>query len=77
MSESKKGEFELDMSAIESREQQTKPDHKDVAIQSSPECQDVAVQTYCESTAVEIISGRPIVLFFIAEVTKSAYKMVT
>ena len=77
MSESKKGEFELDMSAIESREQQTKPDHKDVAIQSSPECQDVAVQTCCESTAVEIISGRPIVLFFIAEVTKSAYKMVT
>ena len=59
MSESKKGEFELDMSAIESRGLQTKPDRKDIAIQSSPECQDVAVQTYCESTAVEIISGRP------------------
>ena len=65
------------MSAIESRELQTKPNRKDVVIQSSPECQDVAVQTYCESTAVEIISGRPIVLFFVAEVTKSAYKMIT
>ena len=72
MSESKKGEYELDMSAIESREQQTKPDCKNVAIQNSPDCQEVTVQTYGESTAVEITSGRPIVLFLIAEMTKNA-----
>ena len=61
MSESKKGEFELDISAVESREQRTKPDCKDVAIQNSPDCQEIAVQKYGESTAVEITSRRPIV----------------
>lgn len=58
----KKGEFEIDMSAIESREQQTKPDCRDVAVQNSPNCQDMAIQTYRESTAMEITSGRSIVV---------------
>lgn len=41
------------MDEIEKKERQTKPDYKDVAVQSSYNCEEVAVQTY-ESTATEI-----------------------
>ena len=53
MSESKKDDIELDVSEIESKELQTKPDHKEVAVQNSPECQEVAVQTHGEPTGAE------------------------
>ena len=59
MSDSKKEELELDLSALEKKEQQTKPDYRDVAIQNSPDCcnkavqnKEVAVQTH-EATCVE------------------------
>ena len=41
------------MDEIEKKERQTKPDYKDVAVQSSYNCEEVAVQAY-ESTATEI-----------------------
>ena len=72
-SENKKEEFELGISAIESKEQQTKldfkdaavqssPDSQEVAVQSSPDSQEVAVQTNSETTTVEI-AGRPTARF--------------
>ena len=60
VSENKKEEFELDISAIENKEQQTKPDFKDVAVQNKPDCQEVAVQTHSEATA----AGRATALLF-------------
>ena len=64
MSESKKEEFELDSSEAESKQQQTKPDSRDVAIQNIPSYheidvqtkpvyQEVVVQTHGEATAAE------------------------
>ena len=53
MSESKKEEVELDVSTIETKEQQTKPDCRDRAVQNSPDCQEVAVQTCGEIATVE------------------------
>ena len=53
MSESKKEEVELDMSTIESKELQTKPDCRDMAVQNSPDCEEVAVQTCGEIATVE------------------------
>ena len=44
MSESKKEELVLDMSEIERKELQTKPDCRDVAVQIRPEYQEMAVQ---------------------------------
>ena len=70
INESKKEEFELDISAIENKERQTKPDFKDVAVQSKPDCQEVAVQTHSEATA----AGRATALF-IAEIPDIVYKM--
>ena len=49
MSKSKKV-LELDVSVIESKEQQSKPDCRDVAVQSSPDYKDSAVQTHGEPT---------------------------
>ena len=43
------------MSEIESKEQQTKPDCRAVAVQNSPDYQEVAVQTHSEATAAETI----------------------
>ena len=40
----------LDVSVIESKEQQSKPDCRDVAVQSSPGYKDSAVQTHGEPT---------------------------
>ena len=57
ISENKKKEFELDdTSAIENKEQQTKPDSRDVAVQIRPDCQGVAVQIRpdCQEVAVQI-----------------------
>ena len=51
MSENKKA-LELDVSVIESKERQSKPDCRDVAIQSSPDCRNSAVQTHSEATVV-------------------------
>ena len=45
ISEWKKEVLELDVSEIESEEQWTKPDCREVAVQNSPDCQEVAVQT--------------------------------
>ena len=45
MSDSKKEGLALDPSAIEKKEQQTKPDYRDVAVQYSPDCCDTAVQS--------------------------------
>lgn len=42
--------LELDVSVIESKEQQSKPDCRDVAVQSSPDYKDSAVQTHGEPT---------------------------
>ena len=53
MSESKKEEVKLDMSTIESKELQTKPDCRDMAVQNSPDCEEVAVQTCGEIATVE------------------------
>jgi len=55
ISENKKEEFELDVSAIENKERQTKPDCRDMAVQNSPDCQEVAVQTSpdCQEVAVQ------------------------
>ena len=57
ISENKKKEFEQDdASAIENKEQLTKPDSRDVAVQNSPDCQEVAVQirSDCQEVAVQI-----------------------
>jgi len=51
MSENKKV-LELDVSVIESKEQQSKPDYREVAIQSCPDCKNSAVQTHSEPTVV-------------------------
>ena len=54
MSQGKKEEeVELDMSTIESKELQTKPDCRDMAVQNSPDCEEVAVQTCGEIATVE------------------------
>ena len=45
ISEWKKEVLNLDVSEIESKEQRTKPDCREVAVQNSPDCQEVAVQT--------------------------------
>ena len=60
MSNSKKEELGFDLSETESKEQQTKPDNREVAIQISQECQEVAVQTSpdCQEVAVQT-HGRP------------------
>ena len=50
--------LELDVSVIESKEQQSKPDCRDVAVQSSPDYKDSAVQTRGEPT-VAGTTGRP------------------
>ena len=63
INENMKEEFELDISAIENKERQTKPDFKDVAVQNKPDCQEVAVQTHSEATA----AGRATALF-VAEI---------
>ena len=42
--------LELDVSIIESKEQQSKLDCRDVAVQSSPDYKDSAVQTHGEPT---------------------------
>ena len=66
MTDSKKEELELDLSALEKKEQQTKPDYRDVGVQNSSDCcdntvqnkkvavenKDMAVQTH-EATGVE------------------------
>ena len=84
ISENKKKEFELDdTSAIENKEQQTKPDSRDVAVQIRPDCQEmgvqirpdcqvVTVQTHGEVTAAEI-TGRPFALL-LAEILNSVPK---
>ena len=46
---------ELEQSVIEMKEQQTKPDCRDVAVQNSPEYQEMAVQTYGQATAAKSI----------------------
>ena len=56
MSESKKV-LESDVSLIKSKEQQSKPDCRDVAVQSSPDYKDSAVQTHGEPT-VAATTGR-------------------
>ena len=56
MSDSKKEGLALDSSAIEKKEQQTKPDYRDVAVQYSLDCCDMAVQT--RETITPEISGR-------------------
>ena len=69
-----KQEFEVDISDIERKEQQTNadckdvavqnsPDSRDVEVQSSPDCQVVAVQTCGEATVVEITSRESILYF--------------
>ena len=45
MSDSKKEGLALDLSAMEKKEQQTKPDYREVAVQYSPECCDMAVHS--------------------------------
>lgn len=45
ISEWKKEVLDLNASEIERKEQQTKPDCREVAVQNSPDCQEVAVQT--------------------------------
>ena len=72
ISENKKEEFELDISVSESKEQQTKPDSRDVAVQNSPEYQERGVQTHGEATATEI-TGRPFALL-LAEIPSSVPK---
>ena len=49
--------LELDVSVIESKDQQSKPDCRDVAVQSSPDYKDSAVQTHGEPT-VAAITGK-------------------
>ena len=73
ISENKKKEFELDdTSAIENKEQQTKPDSRDVAVQIRPDYQEMGVQTHGEVTAAEI-TGRPFALL-LAEIPNSVPK---
>ena len=50
------------MSTVERKDQQTKPDFRDVAVQKYPDCQEVAVQTCSEITTVES-TGRQITTF--------------
>ena len=50
--------LELDVSVIESKDQQSKPDCRDVAVQSSPDYEDSATQTHDEPT-VAATTGRP------------------
>ena len=51
MSESKK-DLELELSEVDNKERQTKPDCKDVAVQNSPDCREVAIQTLSGTTTV-------------------------
>ena len=53
--ESKEEELELDMSEIESKELQTKPDCRDVAVQTTPDYKDIDVQIKpdCQEVAVQ------------------------
>ena len=55
MSNSKKEEVGFDLSETENKEQQTKPDNREVAIQVCQECQEVAVQNSpdCKEAAVQ------------------------
>ena len=54
-SDTKKKDLGLGLSEIESKEQQTKPDCRAVAVQNSPNCQEVAVQNspYYQEVAVQ------------------------
>ena len=61
MSENKKV-LELDVSVIESKERQSKPDYRDVAIQSCPDCKNSAVQTHSEPTVVATTGKQGLIL---------------
>ena len=51
----KKEDLDLDSSTIEMKEQQTKPDCRDVAVQIRPDYQEMAVQTHALKSL-----GRPL-----------------
>lgn len=51
------------MSTVERKEEQTKPDCRDVAVQKYPDCQEVAIQTCSEIATVES-TGRQIMHYF-------------
>ena len=53
MSDKKKEELELDISEIERKEWQTKPDCRDVAVQHCPDWREIAVQTHGEASAAD------------------------
>ena len=61
----------LDVSAIESKEQQSKPDCRDVAVQSSPDYKDSAVQTHGEPT-VTATTGRSCITNHLLHMVASA-----
>jgi len=51
------------MSTVERKDQQTKPDCRDVAVQKYPDCQEVAVQTCNGEIATVEGTGRQITTF--------------